>query len=214
MGGYVAATGIRRGATAARGCLVLAILSLIVTGHGETIAALEATRVAPVTCRCSWGSGHATKSEPQASEQGSRATGRRSAPRDDPGADGGREGAARTVSAQLAGPLGPGPESPESRRGAEGLGKGTPARAAADTLRKNEGVALQLLSRVRGHHGGRPRRDGCHGPPGAGLRRLPRVEFRRLRFAGAAPRLRYQRFRRDIACSVGVGREALGGEPR
>ena len=48
----------------------------------------------------------------------------------------------------------------------------------------------------------------------AGLRRLPRGEFRRLRQPGTPAGLRHQRFRRNASRAVGMGREAPGGEHR
>ena len=47
-----------------------------------------------------------------------------------------------------------------------------------------------------------------HRDPRPGLRRLPPDEFRRLRHARAQHHLRHQRFRRDAAGAVGVGRQA------
>ena len=58
----------------------------------------------------------------------------------------------------------------------------------------------------------RPGRDAALRPDRAVLRRRAPVELRRVRLARAAPRFRPQRFRRDAARAVGVGRQAAGGE--
>ena len=47
-----------------------------------------------------------------------------------------------------------------------------------------------------------------------GVRRRPPLELRRLRDTRASPHVRRQRLRRDAARSVGVGRQATGGELR
>ena len=52
------------------------------------------------------------------------------------------------------------------------------------------------------------------GPARAAVRGRAPVELRGVRLAGAEPRLRHQRLRRDGAGPVGVGREAAGGELR
>ena len=50
------------------------------------------------------------------------------------------------------------------------------------------------------------------GSDGAVLRRRTPVELRRLRFPGAAADVRHQRLRRDAPRTMGVGRQASGGE--
>ena len=73
---------------------------------------------------------------------------------------------------------------------------------------------LHLLSRRRRDHGGRPRRDGGFGAPGAGVRRRAPVELRRLRLTQPRPGRRRKRLRRDRSRSLGVGSKAPRGELR
>ena len=54
-------------------------------------------------------------------------------------------------------------------------------RARADPLRAHARLAVHLLPRRRGDHGRRPRGDAGLGAPGAGLRRRPPLQLRRLR---------------------------------
>ena len=61
-----------------------------------------------------------------------------------------------------------------------------------------------------GGDGGGPGADAEHRAARAGLRRLPPDEFRRLRHARTQHHLRHQRFRRDAAGALGMGREAPG----
>ena len=63
-------------------------------------------------------------------------------------------------------------------------------------------------------HGVRPGRDAPQWGHRATLRGRPPVELRRVRLPGAAADLRHQRLRRDAARSVGVGRQAAGGQLR
>ena len=81
-------------------------------------------------------------------------------------------------------------------------------RAGADPLRADVGLALRLLPRRRRGDGRRPRRHPRLRAAGAGLRRRPPVQLRRLRGARPPPRLRPQRLRRDAARALGVGRQA------
>ena len=67
------------------------------------------------------------------------------------------------------------------------------------------GAALPMAQRPGRHPALRVRR--------AGLRRRPPGQLRAVRLPGATPRLRHQRLRRDPARSVGMGRQAPGGEP-
>ena len=52
------------------------------------------------------------------------------------------------------------------------------------------------------------------GPGGPGVRRHARCQLRRVRVGRAQSRVRDQRFRRDAARTLGVGRQAAGGERR
>ena len=56
--------------------------------------------------------------------------------------------------------------------------------------------------------------DAGLGAAGAGLRRRPPLQLRRLRRARPPPRLRPQRLRRDAARALGVGRQAARGQLR
>ena len=71
--------------------------------------------------------------------------------------------------------------------------------AGPDPLRADGGLALRLLPRRRRGDGRRPRRHAGLRPAGAGLRRRPPLQLRRLRRARPPPRLRPQRLRRDAA---------------
>ena len=80
--------------------------------------------------------------------------------------------------------------------------------AGPDPLRADGGLAVHLLPRRRRGDGRRPRRHPDLRPAGAGLRRRPPLQLRRLRGARPPPRLRPQRLRRDAARALGVGRQA------
>ena len=74
--------------------------------------------------------------------------------------------------------------------------------------------AVRLLPRRRADHGDGSLADAELGHPHPAVRRRAPLELRHVRLAGADPRLRHQRLRRDGAGAVGVGREAPGGELR
>ncbi len=75
-------------------------------------------------------------------------------------------------------------------------------------------LAVCLLPRFGGAHGGRPGSAAAHRPHRAALRRRPPLELRPVRLARARAALRRQRLRRDAARAVRVGPEAPGGELR
>ena len=93
-------------------------------------------------------------------------------------------------------------------------GKLRAARPAARALRANEGDALHLPARRGCRDGGRSRGHAGERPDGAGRRRLPLSQLRRLRHARTPARLRHQRFRRDRGGAVGMGSQAPGHEFR
>ena len=104
-------------------------------------------------------------------------------------------------------PAGPG-------RGAREPGGDAGPRARPDPLRADARVAVRLLPRRGGDHGGRPR---AHAEPGLQVQLCGDahlVQLRRLRRARARAGLRHQRLRRDAARPVGVGRQATRGERR
>ena len=93
------------------------------------------------------------------------------------------------------------------------------AGTGADPLRTHAAQPVHLPARFCGADGLRPRHHAEHPASGAGLRRLPPDELRPVRHARAQPRLRHQRFRRNAARAVGMGRQApgrqlCGGLPR
>ena len=73
---------------------------------------------------------------------------------------------------------------------------------------------VRLLPRRRVSDGGRSRGWAAHGIARAALRRRASLEFRHLRRTGPEARLQHQRFRRDTAGTVRVGREAARRQPR
>ena len=82
-----------------------------------------------------------------------------------------------------------------------------------DPVRADGRLRLHVLPRRRPAHGERPGRHPADRADRPGLRRRAPVQLRRVRLAGAEPRLRHQRLRRDPARAVGVGRQAARGEP-
>ena len=103
---------------------------------------------------------------------------------------------------------------PRSHRDPDRAGQIAPARPAARALRPNEGDALHLPARRGCRDGGRSRGHAGERPDGAGRRRLPLSQLRRLRHARTPARLRHQRFRRDRGGAVGMGSQAPGHEFR
>ena len=88
----------------------------------------------------------------------------------------------------------------------------TGPRAGAHPLRPDAGLPLHLLPGSGADHGVRPGHDPALRPERPGLWRRPPEQLRGLRLGGAEPGLRRQRLRRDAARTLGVGREAPGGE--
>ena len=88
------------------------------------------------------------------------------------------------------------------------------ALAGPDPSRPDEPERLHLLPGDGRRHGRRTWPARRHRPPGPALRRRPPLQLRRLHLAGPPPGVRRQRLRRDPARSVGVGREAPGGQLR
>ncbi len=87
------------------------------------------------------------------------------------------------------------------------------AGACADPLRPDAPVTICLLPRDGCGDGRRSGANAHHRHQGAGMRRLPSDELRWLCHAGTQHHLRYQRLRRDIAGSVGMGRQAACRRP-
>ena len=88
------------------------------------------------------------------------------------------------------------------------------ARARADPLRADGGLAVHVLPRRGVDHG---RGSGEHADIGAArpaLRGRAPVELRHVRLPRTPSGLRHQRLRRDGQRAVGVGREAPGGQRR
>ena len=88
------------------------------------------------------------------------------------------------------------------------------ARVGADPVRPDAFVCVRLLPRRRTDHGDGSLADAELGHSYPAMRRRAPLELRHVRLAGADPRLRRQRLRRDDAGAVGVGREAPVGELR
>ena len=108
----------------------------------------------------------------------------------------------------------PAPDRPDPVDAARRAGGHACAGARADPLRADARLAVHLLPRRGGDHGGGPRGDADFGHRRAGLRRRPHLELRRVRGAGPPAALQPQRLRRDAARPVGVGRQAHGRERR
>ena len=95
-----------------------------------------------------------------------------------------------------------------------GAGQDPGARAGADPVRAHGRLAVCSLPRRGGADG---LGSGAHahiGYPGAGVRGCAPAELRHVRRAGPAAGVRRQRFRRDAAGAVRVGRQAAGGQLR
>ena len=124
------------------------------------------------------------------------------------GAARGWKGPARACGArEPCGLEGPSPR-PGSRRDTGDFEPRAARGTGAHPLRTDGTQSVHVPARLGGAHGARSRHDADHGRAGAGLRRLPPAEFRRLCHARATPDLRPQRLRRDAAGALGVGREA------
>ncbi len=95
-----------------------------------------------------------------------------------------------------------------ARRASSGARTG----ARADPLRTHVGFAVRVLSGRGVRDGLGPRRYAADRHSGSALRRRASGQLRRIRVAGAAVAVRPQRLRRDAARTVGMGREATGGE--
>ena len=104
-----------------------------------------------------------------------------------------------------------GPARPD--RPAGRAGQVARARAGAGPVRADDGVPVHLLPRGGAADGQRPGHHAGVRAGRAGLRRRAPVQLRHLRLGRAPPGLRRQRFRRDPARPVGVGRQAAGREP-
>ena len=88
------------------------------------------------------------------------------------------------------------------------------SRPRSPTPRTDARVPLHLLPGGGDHHGRGPRGLAEHRAPGAGVRRRPPLELRRLRGTGPSHDVRRQRLRRDQPRTVRVGRQASGAELR
>ena len=93
-------------------------------------------------------------------------------------------------------------------------GSGPAPGSPAAPPRPDGRVVVRVLSGSAGRHGARPVDDADQPDHGPGQRRRAPLEFRPVRVARADPRVRLQRFRRDVAGAVGVGREAPRGKRR
>ena len=107
---------------------------------------------------------------------------------------------------------GAGPQRPD--RSSRGAGADATSGARPDPVRAHAGVPVHLLPRRRLSHGGRPRGWAPHGIARPALRRRAPLELRHLRGAGPEARLQHQRFRRDAAGTLRVGRQAARRESR
>ena len=94
----------------------------------------------------------------------------------------------------------------------EASNRGRLAGTGADPLRTHGPQSVHLPARLGGTDGVRPRHPADHRHQGAGVRRLPPAELRRVCHARAEPGLRPQRLRRDASGAVGMGSEAPGRE--
>ena len=110
--------------------------------------------------------------------------------------------------------MGAGLRSARSRRVAGGAGGFPGARAGADPLRADAGVAVHVLPRRGLPDGGRSGRRAPDRAGRAALWRCASVQLRGLRRARSAAGVQHQRLRRDAAGPVRVGREAARGELR
>ena len=104
------------------------------------------------------------------------------------------------------------PDRPD--RLARRAGRDPGARTRAHPARPHDGLAVHLLPWGRVHHGLRPGFDPSVGTAGAGVRRRPPLELRRLRLARTRPDVRHERLRRDVARALGVGPQASGDQLR
>ena len=103
---------------------------------------------------------------------------------------------------------------PRPDRDPDGPGSGPAAGAPGAAPRAYGGGGFPLLPRHPGRHGLRP---GLHAPVGhhrPGQRRCSPLKLRALRLARADTRVRRQRFRRDAARALGMGRQASRREHR
>ena len=101
-----------------------------------------------------------------------------------------------------------------SDRGARGPGGHAGAGAGPDPLRADARLPVHVLPRRGGRDGGGSGGDSGFGHCRAGVRRRPHLELRGVRRSGPQARLRSERLRRDAARTVGVGRQADGGQRR
>ena len=101
-----------------------------------------------------------------------------------------------------------GDASPRPGRAARASGGDPGARAGADPLRPDAGVAVHVLPGRGADHGGRSGRHAPFGDHDPAVRRRSPDELRGVRLAGAAAGVRHQRLRRDLPGAVGVGRQA------
>ncbi len=99
-------------------------------------------------------------------------------------------------------------------RAAGGAGGEPGPRARSDPPRPDARFAVHVLSRRRADHGVRSGRHPAIRDRRPALRRRAPLELRRVRLARAADDVRHQRLRRDAPRTVGVGRQAPGGELR
>ncbi len=109
--------------------------------------------------------------------------------------------------AAVAGPSRPG-------GAARTAGPDTGAGTRPDPVRPDARVAVHVLPGRGVHHGRRPGRHASVRRHGAAVRRRPSVQLRPVRHPRATDAVRHQRLRRDVARSVGVGRQAARGQLR
>ena len=93
-------------------------------------------------------------------------------------------------------------------------GGGSASRPAAAPPWADGRLGVRVLSRRAGGHGARPVDDAAQRHHRPGMRRRPPVQLRPVRLARTNARLRLERLRRDAARTVGVGRQAAGGQRR
>ncbi len=117
-----------------------------------------------------------------------------------------RQGAARPDAARRAWRLEVARGSARSGRASARSQRRPDRRTDPVTLLPHGPIALRLLSRRGRNHGGRSGVDPDVRTSRAGLRRRSPDEFRRFRNARAQHLLRHQRFRRNPAGALGVGR--------
>ena len=106
----------------------------------------------------------------------------------------------------------PPPDRQRSDCAARRASSGARTGARADPLRTHVGVTVCVLSGCGVRDGLGPGRYAADRHSGAALRRRASGQLRRIRVAGAAVAVRPRRLRRDAARTVGMGREATGGE--